>query len=463
MSFNLKNCLLLLAVCGIILAAFGCGQKDDVLKPKEFASLTLRPTYLPELDTLYVYELWAVAEADNGDLTFSSIKSRSDTTRSKFLWDNSLYRFRDIDGNAIDSVFEMPGSYYDYDYLAISIENRNDLDLSEPSGTFMLIDDIVDPVSRPIILKFPVSFFGAIGTYITATPTDDFVNFWNEDKGLWLCARSLTQRFNHDTLGVDSVEVVNVAPPVDSDTTALDTIGIIIPDTGWTITDTTIIFGYDTIPHRRINIEFETAVVPDSNYLLFPFYDIDSISAFRGLVQYFNYAASLENLPDVSPFGWRYNAWVFHEYFPEDANLPEMVPFGYKLQGRYVGEPSWRVLPLGAFLRPDSADISNPYIDNREVPNFPGEDFILNLPPGYDAINFRNASDSDATGGFAAAIVVGVEPDPANLTIDETRNFPLFFLSKDIPYRGPVFTNDLILHNYSQFLPVIEVNVSFHE
>ncbi|MFH1701508.1 MAG: anti-sigma factor [Candidatus Zixiibacteriota bacterium] len=451
MSFNLKNCLLLLAVCGIIVAAFGCGQKDDITKPKEFASLTLRPTYLPELDTLFIYELWAISDADGPG-----------TSLGRFLWDNTLYRFRNIDGNAIDSVFELPGSFYDYDHLAISIENRDNND-SEPSGTFMLIDDVVDPVSRPIILKFPVSLFGAVGTYITATPTDDFLNFSNEDKGIWLCSRALTQRFNHDTLGVDNVTVVNVAPPVDSDTTALDTIGIVIPDTGWTIIDTTIIFGYDTIPHSRINFEYITEVRPDSNYLLFPIFDIDSVSPYRGLIQYYNYSTSLDELPDVSPYGWRYNAWVFHEYYPEAANLPEMVPFGYKLQHYYVGEPSWRVLALGPFLRPDSADLSNPYIDNREVPNFPGEDFILNLPPGYDAINFRYASDSDTTGGFAASIVVGVEPDPANLTIDETRNFPIFFLSKDIPYRFMATNNSLILHNYSQFLPVIEVNVKFHE
>lgn len=454
MNFNLKNCILFIAVCGIILAAFGCGQKDDIVKPKEFASLTLRPLYLPELDTLFIYELWAVV-GNGAEAEYTSIK--------KFLWDNTLYKFRDIDGNAIDSVFDMPGSYYDYDFLVVSIENRTVIGNTEPSGTFMLVDNVVDPVSRPIVMKFPMSLFEALGTYTAATPTDDFLNYANEDKGLWLCNRAQTQRFNHDTLGVDSVTIVNVAPPEGSDPNAVDTIGIIIPPTGWEIFDTTVIFGYDTLPHRRINIEYDTATVVDSNYLLFPFYDIDSTSFNRGLIPYFNYSASLENLPDVSQYGWRYNAWVFHEYFPEAANLPEMVPFGFKQQGNYVGEPSWRVLPLGAFLRPDSADLSNPYIDNREVPNFPGEDFILNLPPGYDGINFRVNENDDNTGGFAATIVVGVEPDPANLTIDETRNFPLFFLSKDIPYRFQMTAQSLILHNYSTYLPQIEVNVSFHE
>lgn len=452
--------LFLFAAMLLFLAVvFGCSQKEDVLKPQERASLTLRPSFLPELDSIYTYEFWAFS-VDGADTTFTSL--------GKFLWDNELYRFSNVDGTLRDSVFDLPEAYAEYDYFAVTIENASDPAPLTPSGTIMLLDEVVDPVSRPIELKYPVDMFAAKGLVFVGTPTDDTTNTSNEKKGIWLCSQVQTQRILHDTLGVirDSV-IATPAPENDPNAGLPDTVGIIFPpDSNWTIIDTNIILRYDTIPHRRINIEWETVVNPDSNYIVFVDYEIDSVSADPlnplGTIFYNDYLGTLEDIPDISAYGWRYNAWAFHEYYPDAADIEVGAPFGYKLQGTITADVGWKVIPLGAFQRPDSADLLNQYGDNLEVPNFPGEDFISNLPAGYSDIEFSSAAippGGDTSAGYWGAIVVGMEPIPtAQLTTNADRNFPLFVLTQYL-----ADSTNYELHNYSQFLPTISIEVEFKE
>jgi len=459
MKFSWKNWVLLAMIGFGLFIAYGCGQKDDVVKPQIYASLTLRPQYLPELDTLYVYEIWGLKISESHDSTFTSM--------GKFTWDSFWYRFVDLNGEYRDSVFELPDPYYSYDRIVVSVENRDDPAPMIPSGVFILSEDVIDPTIRPPVLKFPADLFLATGTFTVASPTDDTINTNNENKGVWLCARSRTQRSNNDTLAV--LDVDRIASPVEDDPDSLrpDTIDVIFPPGGWEVIDTFVVFSYDTLPHRRINIEWKDTIDFNNNYLLFVDYDIDSLSSDPGrplgLIPFWNYSVSLENLPDVTPWGWRYNGWVFLEYAPETADLPDMNPLGYKLQGTVTAEADWKVLPLGSFLRPDSADLENPYIDNREVPNFPGEDFILDLPDGYDELDFRYSSALDTTAGRWGVVMVGVEPDPELLTIDATRNFPVMILSGDLPDAEAGDDPVNLFHNYTQFLPAIDIGINFHD
>ncbi|MEZ5359173.1 MAG: hypothetical protein R3F48_10130 [Candidatus Zixiibacteriota bacterium] len=449
----------------LLVAVFGCSQKDDVLKPQNKASLTLRPSYLPELEAMYTYEFWAFS-VDGTDTTFTSL--------GKFLWDSELYRFRNVDGTLRDSVFELPEAYAEYDYFAVTIENSTDPSPTIPSGAFMLVDEVVDPVSRPIELKFPVDLFSAKGYFFIGTPTDDTTNLANETKGIWLCSQVETQRILHDTLGVvrDSV-IATPAPDDDPNANLPDTIGVIFPPGGvWDIIDTVVILRYDTIPHRRIDIQWETVINPDTNYIVFVDYDIDSLSADPthplGTILYNDYQNTFEeSMPDISAYGWQYNAWVFHEYYPDAADIEVGAPFGYQLQRNVTAARGWKVLPLGAFARPDSADMDNQYGDNLEVPNFPGEDFIDNLPAGYDEIDFSRNSflsradlgNIDTSAGEWGAVVVGIQPIPtAQLSVDETRNFPIFIMSQFL-----ADSTAYGLQNYTQFLPTIAVEVTFKE
>ncbi|MCK5126767.1 MAG: hypothetical protein KAR42_10975 [candidate division Zixibacteria bacterium] len=470
MRLSSRNVFLLAMLLVLVLAVFGCTQKDDVVKPQNKATLTLHPTYLPELESIYNYEFWALSIEGGSDSTFTSL--------GKFNWDNTLYRFMDVNGNVIDNVFELPEAYSTYDYFLVSIEDAIDAELAVPSGTFILMDEVVDPVIRPISLLFPSDLSGVLGSFILATPTDDTLDQTNETKGIWLCSQVRTQRFNHDTLGVDSFSIIGVlADTLDADSLVPDTVGVVFPAGSlWTIINTQVVFGYDTLPHRSIDIDWETRVSKDSNFILFVDYDIDSgydasgndTSNFLGQIDFFSYQPTLTVLPDVSLYGWQYNTWIFHEYFPASANIPQMVPFGYKMQGNLTAMPDWGVIELGAFsvsnTIADSADISNLYGENREVPNFPGEDFIVSLPTGYDEFEFTHEALLDSSSGRFGVVVVGLEPLTTNVAGSD-RNFPLFFLSGDLPTTdqyNPNF-NSYTFHNWNQTLPKIDISVTFSE
>lgn len=451
MNISVRHLLFLLVVTGILLITFGCSQKDDVIQPKKMATITLQPSQLPTLDTLYAYELWMVT-INGGDSAYTSL--------GKFLWDNYWNRFNDLDGNIISGSFEVPQPWYDYDRIMVTIENRNDLDPLNPSGTILMVDEVIDPTQRPIKLKFPGFVFEATGYYFVATPTNDTsvadtLDNADESKGLWLCSRTLTPRQMQDTLGIDSVRVNQT----EQDTTqkyATDTIGI----AGWVFQDSVmVIIGYDTIrDHRRVVITYIDTVDTNHGYVLHVFPDTTPTVVH----DYFNYSGPIDKLPDIKPYGWRYNAWVLMDpVYDGGLDLKKMTPFGYDGQWRWTGDTTWGVLPLGPFYRPDSADLSNAHISNREVPNFPGEDFVA----GPDLARYASLDLRQPVSGFWGSIVVGMEPNPANVTIDPDRNFPLLFLADSLRSGlDPAAARAVhTFHNWSQTLPTISVNVLFHE
>jgi len=474
MKSYVGNALALVIICGGLLFVSGCTQSDDVVQPQLNTTITLVPELLPNLDTIYVYELWMVKGDD-----FTAPEAEF-TSLGKFTYNNELARFYDEDGDsAISNQFDIPETWLAYDFIVVSLENRND-GSSDPSGTYMLVDEVVDPETRPIILKFPVSLFNTIGNYFVGTPTND-TTYWDfdsdelvrvepeEDKGLWLCSRYTTERRLHDTLAILAFDTTMIPEFDSTDRFSPDTVGIVWPpDSIWVVETTQVYIGLDTLQHRRINVEWIIDTLEDFDILFavdtiqYPIYDIDSTTDLEypfplGVIPYVEYSGPLgppEDLPDIRPYGWRYNAWIMLE---QDLGLSKMIPFGNGRQEDFTAPPNWGVLPLGAFYRSDSADLSNNYIDNREVPNFPGEDFVVGAGQLAD-INLRR----DTTGRWGS-IIVGMEPDPANLIVDTTVNFPLFFLSDDLPNASeydPEEENIQLFHNWSQFMPRINVSVT---
>lgn len=474
----------------IILIAFnlpsGCSQHDDVLIPQDRATISLDPRYLPELDSMFVYELWMVdASGEDVDFTFAEARYKS---LARFTWDYSVGRFRDITGNIIDKEFAVPGFWFDHDYIVVTVEYRYDPDPQHPSGVFMLVDEVIDPTTRPIVLKFPCDLFAATGFYFVASPTDDtsYYDFEgdsvvrysvNEGKGLWLCSRAFTEQPGNvqDTLGImpdsdgnDSVYYeVSPEPGTGDIIYEPDLIGIVHPPGGWpsVVEIDTVILGYDSIfDHRRVEFVFIDTIDTNNNYTLWVEYDTLPGRTYG----YYTYMNSLESLPDIGLYGWRYNGWVIlEEPAPggEDdnsgMNLASVIPFGNGKLQRFTGLNSWGVLPLGAFDDPNRPDFENTYIDNREVPQYPGEDFVKDAPSRFDNLNLRRITDH--SWGF---IVVGMEPDPAHLVMPGPTNFPLFILSAELPDGNlPAYLNDnpdddvQVLHNWTQFLPRIEITV----
>ena len=484
MKANIRIALLILTGCAGLVLVWGCAQNNDVVSPQIKTTVTLQPYLLPELDSVYVYELWMVKGDDyiSPSAQFASL--------GKFTWDNTEFAFRSVSGDTIISNdFELPETWYEYDFIVVSVENRNDAAPGTPSGAYMLVDNVIDPKIRPIELKFPVSMFGALGFYFVGTPTND-TTYWSlaenrlvrvselEEKGIWICSRSQSPFSLHDTLSLISVDTVMT---VEYDSAAMglpDTIGVVWPDE-WAVETTQVVFGYDTLQHRRINVDWVAIVDSNYRYQVLTEYEIDSIPSpdytpsspdypypLGTLIPfYYVYSGPLQGLPDIKPYGWRYNAWVMLEQ-PDSTethdntgmNLSKMIPFGDGRQELFAGDNSWGVLPLGGFYRSDSADILNEYLDNREVPNFPGEDFIVG------AERFKNLNLRRSSSVRWGTVVVGMEPDPAKVTIDPNVNFPLFFLSDDLPStnEGPVGQVQLF-HNWSSFMPAIRVTVKMKE
>jgi hypothetical protein len=450
MNISVRHLLFLLVVSGLLLITVGCSQKDDVVQPNTMATITLAPSQLPTLDTLYAYELWMV-KIDGGDSTFRSL--------GKFLWNNYWNRFYNLNGEIISGTYEVPDPWYGYDKIMVTVENRVDPDPLTPSGTILAIDDVIDPTTRPIKMQFPGYVFEALGYYFVGTPTNDTsvadaLDNVDDARGLWLCSRALTQRQMQDTLGIDTFTVRQTEQDTNNKY-APDTIGV----AGWVLQDSVmVIIGYDTIrDHRRIEISYIDTVDTNHGYVL----SIEPDTTPTVIHEYYAYSSPMENLPDIRPYGWRYNAWVLMDQSGGyDLGLERMVPFGFDGQWRWTGDTIWGVLPLGAFSRPDSADLANPYISNREVPNFPGEDFVVDAG-AYGAVNLRRPFD-----GFWGSIVVGMEPDPDHVTIDPNRNFPLLFMADSLRSglnSAAVYRAPHPLHNWSQTMPTIRVTVVFHQ
>jgi hypothetical protein len=460
---------------------WGC-QHNDIAIPQDRANIVLDVVYLPELDTLYVYELWMVSTAHEGDDILA--EDARFTSLGKFLWDSEVARFRDMDGTAIDNSFEVPGFWHDHDYIVVTVENRNDPYPHVPSRTYLLVDEVVDPELHPIVLGFPCDLFMATGFYFVGSPTDDTSYYDiegdsvvrhsdNEGKGLWLCSRFYSEQPGNvqDTLGIipDSEGNDSIYLEISTETNTgdiiytPDIIGIVHPPGGWpseVVTDT-VVLGYDSIfDHRRVEFQYIDTIDINHNYVMRVVYDTLPAKTYG----YFEYVKSLEELPNISPYGWRYNGWVFLEQ-PDpdiisdnsDLNLPPMIPFGKRWQERFVGDADWGVLPLGAFLDPERADFSNNYLDNREVPGFPGEDFVKNAAPRFASLNLRR----DAVYEWGS-VVIGIEPDPSSLMIDTAANFPILILSDFLHSASDNDVDEVqTFHNWTQFLPKIRVRVTF--
>ena len=150
MKANSRIALLILTVCAGLMLVSGCAQNNDVVSPQTKTTIALQPYLLPELDSVYVYELWTVK---GDDYTSPSAQF---TSLGKFSWDNTEFAFRSVNGDTIISnAFELPETWYEYDFVVVSIENRNDAAPSTPSGAYMLVDEVIDPKIRPYRVEIP--------------------------------------------------------------------------------------------------------------------------------------------------------------------------------------------------------------------------------------------------------------------------------------------------------------------
>jgi len=492
MKISYGRLMMLIALVVVSIGVFGCTQKKDVTEPMLYATITLEPQRLPTLDSLYCYELWMV-EDDGGSESYTSL--------GKFVWDNYWSRFRNIDGDTISNVLEIPEPWLNYEYMMVTIENVEDPDPTSPSGTIILTANVSvpDPLNPVIQMHFPADFSKAIGNYSVTTPTNDSMidvsrstdtihikdtvkyDVNDERRGLWLFSRSMARIYNFDTLSIkfDSMLVDSVEDPSADDFSTTDHIGIenlptdsifAFPGNADTVYR---VFGFDTMAHIGPQIDWKDSIDPYHVYIpkfredasrIIDSGQISNDTIRLGWVPYYVYNTGLTDLPDIKDYGWRYNTWILFADPDPNMELPKMCAFGYEGQHRFTGDTTWKVLSLGGFFRGDSADLSNPYIDNREVPNLPGEDFVMPAAePRFENIDFLSGGASGMY-GFTGSVIVGIEPDPDLLTIDTTRNFPLFVLVDSLPSRTRwSMDTSFTFHNYQNYLPSINVRIDFRK
>ncbi|MGB5105927.1 MAG: anti-sigma factor [Candidatus Zixiibacteriota bacterium] len=311
-----------LIISGLIIVAVaamvGCEDDPPVVVGGEFNTVLLRPERFPTLFEGLVYEVWLTKfDEDSNWVEPQSL--------GRFFWNEFDYRFLEPDANQAvrDSMFKLStGDVYDYEMIAITLEEYPTDESPDPSATIVAQSRIVRDIST--FMRFPVNFDGIEpGTFVVATFSDgNWRSFGDADTaseryGIW---------FLNLTLGGTGLE---------TDEKYAD--GITLP------------------------------VLPDTGYL--------------------------------------YEGWV-------------------ALEG---GD----TVSTGKFFYPDYLDYDNSHCKLRAIPNFPGEDFLVDKPAWI-----KGTWPLEITRG--GVTFVTVEPNPDN---DLQRPSNLVVLRGNLPKRTPEMKN----------------------
>jgi hypothetical protein len=463
------NRLLCIALSAALLAVFaGCSQPDDVLSPVSSTKIILTPERLPTLPQGMIYELWL--KKNNDDVI----------SLGKFGWDSRLYRFYDAAGNRRDSIWEVAFDALQGKSLMISVENNPD---PQPSvmGPVMLTDTLVDPAKRPMKMIYPRDFWQAQPGYSITSPTDG--NSYNgQASGIWFAQYEFVRIDWMDTtevrmslfagtlftLVIDTIWDSTVVPPAISriDTTNLndlqntliktaitnvrsDTNFHYIPDAATLLIDSLRLIRqkFDVITHfanATNDTIFYTDTIrragfPDSiaTFAAAPFtiYDANQATYTTSLnvdtvdVFFNSLADTLIDRPvlDLNGTGWHYKGWVISPSIPSSAGFGKLSKPSWNLAtADYVLNPSDAgILTTGTFRQFEGNDDSNPYSMTKRVPSFPGEDFLINLPPG---VGPRGIYLADSLNPLVRTGTAFITLEPDNFNSDST-NFPLIIFT----------------------------------
>lgn len=309
-----------------LVAIIGCDDDDDGNGGlSAYNAVLLRPDRLPSLSGGLVYEGWLVQVDDDGNWT-------EQKSFGKFFWDEFNYKFRASDGSGtqIDSVFEAEANIYDYDLVAITLEQYPNDPSGDPSPTIVAQSAIIP--DRVTMMRFPVNFDGVPpGSFAVGTFSD---GNWQE-------------------LGEPDK--------------ALERFGV------WFL---------------------DLTVGPTGN---------------EGAEQ-FATALTLPVLPDT---GYLYEGWVTTA----------------------IGD----TISTGKFFFADYQDYSNRHCDLRAIPNYPGEDFLVDRPSWIPEARWPLDC---MTGGQT---LVTVEPNPDN---DLLRPSNLIVLRGNMPARAADQNSDARRTNF---------------
>jgi len=444
MSNRIRRLLILAALIAATTVYWGCSQPADVLAPFSTSEVTLNPQLLPANFPGMHYQLWVSNTQDTISL-------------GRFGYDNFNKKFLEVNGSlrADSNLFTLDDNIFKFSKLFVSVEEDNDPAPSSP-GPIMLIDDVTLPSDLSVDLVFPLSdiLWDATSRYNMET-TSDSNRAALDGYGIWFS--SYQQLFDsiRDTLSLDSFWVDTTYEIFQRDTIIRNLINIFRDSTKcdtcpFISKDTTRIFGVDSFSHAVIrfyqDVQNDTAAAGDSILITIPnfIYTIGSLFAFN----FDNFTQDSFALPDYTIYGWNYKGWVVSPTVAPSAvgspTLPAWRPnsaFDSLMPGINGG-----LLTTGTFSKINKPDNSNPYVAGPRLPQFPGEDFIVNLPGGMVPISEGGLWEGlvPSSGTISGTVFISLEP--TNLVTDTT-NFPLIAFMGNVPESRSIITSTIVIIN----------------
>jgi hypothetical protein len=424
-----------LLVLAMLVAAttvyWGCSQPTDVLAPFSSSQVTLRPQLLPTNFPGMHYQLWVANSQDTASL-------------GKFGYDSYNKRFLEANGSlrSDSNLFILDDNIYRFSELFVSVEQDNDPAPSSP-GPIMLIDDVTVPSDISVDLVFPLSeiLWEATARYNMET-TSDSSRTALDGYGIWFASYQQLIDSVRDTLSLDSFWVDTTYETYQRDTIIQNLINIS------NIYDTIItrIFGVDSFAHSIVRfdqaVQVDSAPAGDSILVTIPnfIYTTGSVLSFN----YDEFTQDSFAMPDYSDEGWNYKGWVVTPTVGQNVvgavTLPAWnpnSPFDSLMPGVNGG-----LLTTGEFNKINEPDTINPYVEGPRLPQFPGEDFIANLPAGLTIPPWGGMVPLSS--GNSGTVFISLEP--VNF-ITDTTNFPLIAFMGDVPANRFTVTSTTVILN----------------
>jgi hypothetical protein len=450
-----RNNRLIFLILGLIVMSvvWSCSQPDDVLTGISSTKITLSEQRLPTLPDSMAYELWVLNTTTDDYVSLG-----------KFLYDKPTGTYHNLDGTERSNEFILNGDIYNFDFVAVTVENNPDPNKELP-GSVMLGDVVSDPNEDPIELVFPEkdSLWRATARYNMEGVSDNNRNI-GVGSGVWFTSYQMsTKSFPDTTLIVYEVDsalaAVDVECEVDSDgnTLGCDTLNfdeLYAPrehaiDSVWYET-TLVVYGPDTLllgaPRNHIGPRVHIDSIVDSTA---PWYDysfsVDQVAS--TIVPRTDtldiFAQGDLGVPDYSDEGWHYKGWIVSPYLDTNAIAARMTPpawpyaslFDVLMTGSYGA-----LITTGSFYRMNQPDLDgNPFAVSDKVPQYPGEDFLnssaLQATYGITSVNLEPLLD-----GNVGTVFITLEPDNFN----STTNFPLFAFVKSVPWSRSTIAANLV-------------------
>ena len=433
MSNRIRRLLILAALVAATTVYWGCSQPADVLAPVSTSQVTLNPQLLPTNFPGMHYQLWVS-------------NSQNTVSLGRFAYDNFNKRFLEVNGSlrADSNLFTLDDNIFKYSKLFVSIEEDNDPKPSSPD-VIMLIDDVTLPSDISVDLVFPLSdiLWEATARFNMET-TSDSDRSALDGYGIWFASYQQLNDSVRDTLSLDSFWVDTTYEIFQRDTVIRNLINIsnISSDT------ITRIFGVDSFSHAVIrfdqSVQTDSADAGDSILVTVPnfIYTVGSLFAF----DFDEFTQDSFALPDYSSYGWNYKGWVVSPTVKPLAigsvtlpAWPPNKPFDSLMPGVC---DTCGLLTTGTFSKINQPDNSNPYVAGPRLPQFPGEDFIANLPGGMTTGNWGGLVPLN--NGNSGTVFISLEP--TNFVTDTT-NFPLIAFMSDVPSRRSIIDSSVVIIN----------------